>query len=206
MKVLLINGSPRAKGCTFTALSLVAEELNAKGVETEIIQLGTRPMQDCVACGSCAGKGVCVFDDVVNEVIEKAQEADGFVFGSPVYYGHPSGRILSMMDRLFYAGSYAFTRKPAAVVVSARRGGTTASLEVLEKPFGLAQMPIVSSTYWNMVHGNTPEQVMQDAEGVQTMRNIGKNMAWLLQCIEAGKAAGIAAPDTEPKAFTNFIR
>lgn len=208
MKVLLINGSPHDKGCTFTALSTVAEELQAQGIETEMIQTGKAPVRDCVACGGCRiKKGRCVFnDDVVNEIIEKAEDADGFVFGSPVYYGHPSGRILSILDRVFFAGSYAFTRKPGAVVVSARRGGTTASLEVLEKPLGLAQMPIVSSTYWNMVHGNSPAEVAQDLEGLQTMRNLGRNMAWLLKSIEAGKKAGLPAPETLRGDSTNFIR
>ncbi|MDE7164276.1 MAG: flavodoxin family protein [Clostridiales bacterium] len=207
MKVLLFNGSPRANGCTFTALGEVAATLNAEGIETEIIQLGNKPVRDCIGCGGCAGKGKCVFsDDGVNEWIEKAATADGFVFGSPVYYAHPDGRILCVMDRLFYAGGSNFRHKPGAVVVSARRAGTTASLDALTKHLTIAQMPVVSSTYWNMVHGKTPDEVKQDLEGLQTMRNLGLNMAWLLKCIKAGENAGIGKPQTEKKVMTNFIR
>ena len=207
MKVLLFNGSPRANGCTYTALTEIASVLNAQGIETEIIQTGNKPVQDCIGCNGCANKGKCVFNtDGVNDWIEKAKSAVGFVFGTPVYYAHPSGRILSVMDRLFYAGGYAFTHKPAAVIASARRAGTTATLDAIAKHLGISQMPIISSTYWNMVHGNTPEQVKQDLEGLQTMRNIGANMAWILKCIEAGKQAGITAPQPEHAAPTNFIR
>lgn len=207
MKVLLFNGSPRANGCTFTALGEVAATLNAEGIETEIIQLGNKPVRDCIGCGGCAGKGKCVFsDDGVNEWIEKAATADGFVFGSPVYYAHPDGRILCVMDRLFYAGGSNFRHKPGAVVVSARRAGTTASLDALTKHLTIAQMPVVSSTYWNMVHGKTPDEVKQDLEGLQTMHNLGLNMAWLLKCIKAGENAGIGKPQTEKKVMTNFIR
>lgn len=207
MKVLLFNGSPRANGCTFTALSEVASVLNAQGVETEILQLGNKPVQDCIGCNGCVGKGKCVFaDDGVNGWIEKAKSADGFVFGTPVYYAHPSGRILSVMDRLFYAGGSAFAHKPAAVVASARRAGTTATLDAVSKHLTINQMPLISSTYWNMVHGNTPEQVKQDLEGMETMRNIGANMAWILKCIEAGKQAGIPVPQTKKTQKTNFIR
>ena len=207
MKVLLFNGSPRANGCTFTALSEVAATLNAEGIETEIVWLGNKPVRDCIGCGGCAGKGKCVFtDDDVNEWIEKAASADGFVFGSPVYYAHPDGRILCIMDRLFYAGGANFAQKPASVVVSARRAGTTASLDALTKHLTIAQMPVVSSTYWNMVHGKTPDEVKQDLEGLQTMRNLGLNMAWLLKCIKAGENAGITKPQNEKKVYTNFIR
>lgn len=207
MKVLLFNGSPRARGCTFTALSEVADVLRKEGIEAEILQIGNRPVQDCIACRGCNETGKCVFsDDVVNGWIEAAEHADGFVFGTPVYYAHPSGRILSAMDRMFYAGGKNFAHKPAAVVASARRAGTTASLDAIGKYLGISEMPIVSSTYWNMVHGSTPEDVKKDLEGMQTMRNIGKNMAWLLKCIEAGKEAGVQAPETEHAARTNFIR
>ena len=207
MKVLLINGSPRANGCTFTALSEIAETLNAENIETEIVQLGNKPVQDCIGCGGCAGKGKCVFsNDCVNELIDKAKYADGFVFGTPVYYAHPSGRVLSVMDRLFYAGGKNFEHKPAAVIASARRAGTTAALDAISKHLGITQMPIISSTYWNMVHGNTPEETVRDAEGMQTMRNIALNMAWILKCIEAGKRSGITAPQAEKTARTNFIR
>ena len=206
MKVLLVNGSPRAAGCTFTALSEVAKTLQEEGIETEILQLGAKPVQDCIACMKCRELQKCVFDDVANELIEKAKGADGFVFGTPVYYAHPSGRVQSVLDRAFYAGGYAFACKPGAAVASARRGGTAASFDVLNKYFGIASMPVVSSTYWNMVYGKTPDEVRQDAEGMQTMRNLGRNMAYLLKCMEAGRAAGIAFPAQENSVRTNFIR
>lgn len=206
-KVLLINGSSNEQGCTYTALSEIAATLNQDGINTEIIQLGKDPIRDCIGCGACAKLGRCVFaDDAVNKVAEMAREADGFVFGTPVYYAHPSGRILSFLDRLFYSAGSAFAFKPGAAVASARRAGTTASLDVLNKYFTIARMPVVSSNYWNMVHGNTPEEVKQDLEGLQIMRGIGQNMAWMIRCIEAGKAAGITYPQTEQKVKTNFIR
>lgn len=207
MKVLLFNGSPRANGCTFTALSEIEGILNDEGIETEIIHFGNIPVQDCIGCGGCAGKGKCVFsNDGVNKWIEAAKTADGFVFGTPVYYAHPSGRILSIMDRMFYAGGNNFKHKPAAVIASARRAGTTATLDAVTKHLSISQMPVITSTYWNMVHGSTPEQVKQDLEGMQTMVNLAKNMAWILKCIEAGKKTGIAAPQTEKTVRTNFIR
>ncbi len=206
MKVLLVNGSPHEAGCTYTALSEVGEALRAEGVDTEMIWLGNKPVEDCIACGKCRELGKCVFDDVVNEFIGRAKEADGFVFGSPVYYAHPSGRVLSVLDRTFYAGKAAFAGKPGAGVVSARRGGTAASYDVLNKYFGISSMPVVSSTYWNMVYGNTPDEVRRDAEGMQTMRNLGRNMAYLIKCIAAGRAAGIEAPVQETAAKTNVIR
>ncbi|MDE7082120.1 MAG: flavodoxin family protein [Clostridia bacterium] len=207
MKVLMFNGSPRTNGCTFTALAEIAQVLNAHGIETEILQIGNKPVQDCIGCNGCAEKGKCVFNnDCVNEWIEKAKSADGFVFGTPVYYAHPSGRILSAMDRLFYAGGNSFEHKPAAVIASARRAGTTATLDTISKHLGIAQMPVVSSTYWNIVHGNSPEETKQDSEGMQTMRNIGVNMAWILKCIQAGKQSGITVPQTDKSAWTNFIR
>ena len=207
MKVLLFNGSPRANGCTFTALSEVARVLGEEGIETEILQIGARPVQDCTACGGCKKEGLCVFsDDPVNAWIEKARAADGFVFGTPVYYAHPSGRLLSAMDRMFYADGGAFAHKPAAVVASARRAGTTASLDAVAKHLGISEMPVVSSSYWNMVHGNSPDEVARDAEGLQTMRNLARNLAWLLKCIEEGKKAGAFPPANEHAAKTNFIR
>lgn len=206
-KVLLINGSGNEHGCTYTALSEVAATLEKESITTEIIQLGKDPVRDCIGCGACAKLGKCIFDDdLVNRVHEKALEADGFVFGTPVYYAHPSGRILSFLDRLFYSGGGAFAFKPGAAVASARRAGTTASLDALNKYFTIARMPVVSSNYWNMVHGNTPEEVKQDLEGLQIMRGIGQNMAWMIKCIEAGKSAGISYPQTEKKIKTNFIR
>lgn len=208
MKVLLINGSAKKNGCTFTALSEVATTLEAEGIETEMIHLGSGPIRDCIGCGACASlDGACTFsDDSINEIIKKAKEAHGFVFGSPVYYAHPSGRLLSAMDRLFYAGGAAFAQKPAAAVTSARRAGTTASLDAIQKHFAFAKMPIVSSSYWNMVHGNTPEDVKKDEEGLQTMRNLGRNMAWMLKCIEIGKENGVEAPAMEREYRTSFIR
>lgn len=207
MKVLLLNGSTRKNGCTYLALSEAAKAMNADGVETEIVQMGGGPVRDCVGCNGCAGKGQCVFgDDIVNKIIIKAKEADGFVFGSPVYYAHPSGQILSLLDRLFYAGGGAFTHKPGAAVVTARRAGTTASLDVLNKYMTDAQMPVVSATYWNMVFGPAPELVKQDKEGLQTMRNLGRNMAWLLKCIQAGAQQGMKPPTAETQSRTNFNR
>lgn len=207
MKVLLINGSSK-EGCTYTALSKVAEALNEENIETEIIDIGAQPVRDCIGCGMCAkeGKRRCTFnDDIVNIIIEKAESCDGFVFGTPVYYAHPTGRILSVLDRVFYAGKKVFEFKPGASIASARRAGTTASFDVLNKYFTISQMPIVSSTYWNNVHGNTPEEVKQDLEGMQTMYNLGKNMAWLLKCIEAGKNINIIPPQNQVTK-TSFIR
>ena len=207
MKVLLFNGSPRQNGCTFTALSVIASGLNEQDIETEILQIGNQPVQDCIGCGGCRGTGRCVFtDDPVNEWLDKAAHADGFVFGTPVYYAHPTGRILSAMDRMFYAGGQNFYHKPAAVIASARRAGTTASLDVMSKFLGISEMPVVSSTYWNMVHGSAPEDVSKDLEGMQTMKNIARNMAWLLKCIDAGKREGILSPATQKSVWTNFIR
>ncbi len=210
MKVLLFNGSSNEHGCTYTALNEVASTLQKNGIETEIIQVGKNPIRDCIGCGGCRNLGgKCVFkDDIVNEVIEKAKDADGFVFGSPVYYAHPSGRLLSFMDRVFYAGNSNFAFKPAAAIVSARRAGTTASLDVITKHFTICNMPVVSSCYWPMVHGaqNSAEQAKQDLEGMQVMRTLGNNMAWILKCIEAGKNAGINRPIGEDRIYTNFIR
>lgn len=207
MKVLLVNGSPRAKGCTYTALTEVAKALEADGIETEIFQVGAKPVRDCIACMKCRELKKCVFDDdVANALIERAKTAHGFVFGSPVYYAHPSGILLSVLDRAFYAGGYAFAGKPGASVVSARRGGTAASFDVINKYFGITQMPVVSSSYWNMVYGKTPDEVRQDEEGLQTMRNIGHNMAYLLKCMQAGKEQGILPPQNNVSVRTNFIR
>lgn len=207
-KVLLVNGSSRQEGNTSVALAEVAAALEGHGVETETMWLGNKPVNDCIACGKCAEhRGKCAIDnDVVNELIAKAAQADGFVFGTPVYYAHPSGRILCALDRAFYAGGAAFRHKPGAAVAVARRGGTTASFDVLNKYFTICEMPVVSSTYWNNVHGRLPGEAAQDAEGLQTMRNIGQNMAWLLKCIEAGKAAGIDVPVAERGQMTNYIR
>lgn len=208
MKVLLINGSPKERGCTYTALAESANILMEEGIDTEIVCLGGSPFRDCIGCGQCntRTKG-CIFeDDAVNDLIAKAEESDGFIFGTPVYYAHPSGRILSALDRMFFAGKSAFVHKPGAAVASARRAGTTASVDVLNKYFTIAEMPVISSSYWNMVHGNTPEEVEQDKEGLQIMRNLGRNMAWILKCIEAGKRGGVQYPQNEYSEKTNFIR
>ena len=211
MKVLLVNGSPHKQGCTYTALSEVAKTLEEHDIETEIFWIKTKPITGCIACLKCVKLGKCTFDsDVVNEFVEKAYDADAFVFGSPVYYASANGSMTSFLDRAFDSNSHgdgaqAFKNKPGAVVCSARRGGTTATYDQLIKYLGISQMPIVSSYYWNMVHGNTPEEVMQDEEGLSTMRQLGHNMAYLLKCIEVGKKDGVTLEE-EPKARTNFIR
>lgn len=206
MKVMLINGSPNEKGCTYTALCEVADTLRSEGIDTEIFWLGRRPISGCLGCGGCRGTGKCVFDDCVNEFTERARECDGFVFGSPVHYAAASGAITSFMDRVFFSSGRQFFMKPAAAVVSARRAGTTAALDQLHKYFYLAQMPIVPSKYWNMVHGSTPEQTRKDAEGMQNMRYLARNMAYMLRCREAGERAGVPLPKEEARVSTNFIR
>ena len=206
MKVLLLNGSSHKNGCTYTALKETADALNKNGVETEIFQLGNIELRDCCGCGACKTDGKCVFDDIVNVFIDKARESDGFVFGTPVYYAHPSGRILSFLDRAFYAGGYAFAYKPAAAIASARRAGTTASFDVLNKYFTINNMPVISSNYWNNIHGRVASDAVQDLEGLQVMRNLGVNMAWILKCIELGKQNGIEIPTAETRVYTNFIR
>ncbi|MDW2798994.1 flavodoxin family protein [Clostridium boliviensis] len=207
MNVLLLNGSPHEEGCTNRALLEVEGALNAEGIDTELVHIGSKAIHGCIACGTCMKIGACVFeDDPVNEFIEKMKLADGLVVGSPVYYASANGALFSFLDRLFYAAGRNFAHKPGAAIASARRAGTTATLDSLNKYFTIAQMPLVSSSYWNMVHGRTPEEVEQDLEGLYTMRILGKNMAWLLKCIEAGKAAGIGLPKEEEKVWTNFIR
>lgn len=207
MKVLLFNGSSNANGCTFTALNEIAKTINESGIETEILQIGAKPLRDCIGCNKCNNAMRCIFsDDIVNEWIEKVRTADGYIFGTPVYYAHPTGRILSAMDRLFYAAGNYFIHKPGAAIASARRSGTTATLDAITKYFSLEQMSVASSTYWNKVHGNTPAEIMQDVEGMQTMRNSGRNMAWLLKYIDSGKQFGIKLPIAEKHAQTNFIR
>jgi len=210
MHVILVNGSPHPHGCTFTALETVAAALNDGGVTTEIFQVGTKPLSGCIACRKCAKLGRCVFDDRVNEFVDLAEKADGFVFGSPVHYAAAGGAMTCFLDRAFYSSSGAgrpvFRLKPGAAVASARRAGTTAALDQLNKYMTLAEMPIVSSRYWNMVHGNTPDEVRQDLEGMQIMRVLGRNMAWLLRCKEAALKAGIPMPEAEQKVVTNFIR
>ncbi len=206
MKVLLVNGSPHQQGCTYTALNEVAKTLNENGIETEIFWIGNKPLAGCIGCQNCRKTGRCVFNDSVNEFKEKAASADGFVFGSPVHYAAAGGAMTSFMDRAFYSGSQVFYLKPAACVVSARRAGTTAALEQLQKYPAICQMPIITSRYWNMVFGNHPDQVVQDLEGMQVMRTLGRNMAWFLKCKQAGEKAGVPLPEAEEPVHTNFIR
>ena len=207
MKVILVNGSPKEKGCTYTALCEVAEALNKNGIETEIFHVGTEAIRGCMGCGACSKLGgKCVYNDTVNQFIEKAKTADGFVFGSPVHYAAASGVMTSFLDRAFYAGKANLQYKPGAVIVSCRRGGASAAFDQLNKYFTISNMPIVSSQYWNQVHGSTPEDVKKDLEGMQTMRTLGNNMAWLLKCMEAGKKAGITLPQNGQVIRTNFIR
>ncbi|WP_024345886.1 flavodoxin family protein [Lacrimispora indolis] len=210
MKVLLVNGSPHKEGCTYTALSEVSDTLNTEKIDTDLFWIGNKPMSGCIACKTCAKKGFCVFDDKVNEFLKVAGDYDGYIFGTPVHWGAASGSITSFMDRVFYAdllgGGSRFTLKPAAAVVSARRAGTTATWDQINKYFALMQMPIVSSRYWNIVHGAKPEEVRQDLEGMQTMRFLARNMAYFLKCMEAGKKLSVTQPEQEPVTFTNFIR
>lgn len=206
MKVLLVNGSPHAKGCTYTALEEIASALEKNGIESEIFQTGNKPIQGCIGCMSCKKTGHCFNLDIVDEFVQKAESADGFIFGSPVHYAAASGSLTSFMDRAFYSGGSKLTGKPAAAIVSCRRGGASSTFDQLNKYFTINCMPIVSSQYWNQVHGNTPDEVKQDLEGLQTMRTLGNNMAWLLKCIEAGKEKGISFPEREEFIRTNFIR
>ena len=206
MKVLKINGSPNQYGCTYTALKEVSDKLNSHGIETEFVYLGTQAVHGCIACGKCYQSGKCVFDDKVNEILEKAAEYDGMVVGSPVYYSGPNGTLCAFLDRLFYCSRGRFANKFAAAVVSCRRMGNTSSLDRLNKYFQISKMHVVSSQYWNGVHGNTPEEVMKDREGLQIMRTLGENMAWLIKIAEAGKKAGVPMPQYEKGVGTNFIR
>lgn len=206
MKALLINGSPNEKGCTYTVLTEVERTLNKNGIETELLWLGNAPVANCVDCGFCRQQGRCVHDDAVNRVIDELDSISALVVGSPVYYASASGQLCSFMDRLFHSCGRRMAGKLGASVVSCRRGGASAAFDRLNKYFTISNMPIVSSQYWNQVHGNTPEEVMQDEEGLQTMRTLAENMAWLIKCIEAGRRAGIELPEYEKRIGTNFIR
>lgn len=205
MKVILINGSPNAKGCTFTALEEVSKTLNTEGIETEIIHVGHKDIRGCIGCRQCKTKGKCVFDDLVNEVAPKFKECDGIIIGSPVYFASANGTLVSFIDRLFYSMTADKRMKVGAAVVSCRRGGNSATFDELNKYFTISGMPVVSSQYWNMVHGNSPEEVKQDLEGLQTMRTLGKNMAFLIKSIQLGKEQ-FGLPEKEDITFTNFIR
>ena len=206
MKVILLNGSPHKDGCTYTALSEAAHRLEERGIETEILQLGTKPVRGCIACQACSKTGHCVFDDdVVNQWIDKIKEADGVIAGSPVYYAGPNGAFCAVLDRVFYAAGSAFRFKPAAAVLSARRGGASASFDWLNKYFTIAEMPVVASQYWNAVHGITPEEVKQDKEVLQIMRTLAENMAWMLKAMEQRKRQE-PVPEREAWTPTNFVR
>ena len=207
MKVILVNGSPHKEGCTYTALKEVEKTLNDEGIDTEVFWIGLAPIAGC-SCGVCRQHGKCVHDDVVNQFVSKAIDADAFVFGTPVHYAGVSGSMTAFMDRVFYSSNSkgVFTYKPAATVISARRAGTTATYDQMNKYYGISQMPIISSRYWNMVHGSNPNDVLKDEEGMQTMRILGRNMAYFLKCIEAGRRANIKHPKEENIIFTNFIR
>lgn len=205
MKVLLINGSPNEKGCTFTALTEVATALQSNGIETEILYLGKKPIAGCIDCGQCFQIGKCVFNDKVNEVVARLDEYDGIIVGSPVYYAGPSGQLTAFLDRLFFANEAKMAGKLGAAVVSCRRGGASAAFDRLNKYFTISNMHIVGSQYWNQVHGFTPDDVRKDKEGLQTMRTLGQNMAWLLKCIETGKKSGIDKPVYEARERTHFI-
>ncbi len=205
MKVLLINGSPKAKGNTAFALEQMADVFAAQGVETEIIQVGSQEIRGCIGCGSCYKNGQCIFDDLVNETAQKLRDADGMVVASPVYYAAPNGTLISFLDRLFYSANIDLRMKVGASVVCARRGGCTAAFDVLNKYFSISQMPIASSSYWNMIHGGKPGEAQQDLEGIRTVRNLAKNMVFLMNAISREKEIS-GLPDPEPRAVTNFIR
>ena len=202
-KVLLLNGSPRAKGCTATALEEMQKTFEENGIETEIIQVGNKDIRGCIACGTCGKRGKCVFDDLVNEVVPKFQAADGLVIGSPVYYASPNGTLISFLDRLFYSTSFSKHMKVGAAVVSCRRGGNTASFDVLNKYFTISGMPVASSTYWNQVHGFTAEDVKKDLEGLQTLRNLARNMAFMIRAFADAKEK-YGLPQVERGSFTSF--
>ena len=202
-KVLLINGSPHSNGCTATALNEMIKILEDEGIETKLIHVGNKNIRGCISCNSCSQKGRCVFDDMVNETAAEFESADGLIVGSPVYYGSPNGTLLSFLDRLFYSTPFSKQMKVGAAVVSCRRGGNTASFDVLNKYFTISGMPVASGTYWNQVHGFTSEDVLKDKEGLQTMRNLARNMAFLIKSIGDGKEK-YGLPETERKYFTSF--
>lgn len=205
MKALLINGSPHEHGCTYTALHEVESTLQKHEIETELFYIGKKAISGCTACKGCVEKSYCILPDRVQEIQKRLDEFDAIVIGSPVYFAAPNGSLLAFLNRLFY-GSSKFAGKLGAAVVSCRRGGASAAFDVLNKYFTISSMHIVSSQYWNQVHGNSPEEVLKDQEGLQTMRTLGENMAWLLKCIEAGRKAGVASPVYESRLRTNFIR
>ena len=210
MKVLLINGSPNEKGCTYTALNEIAQTLDVEGIETDIYYIGKDPIAPCRDCRACGKIGKCVINDKVNDFVEYARDFDGYIIGSPVHYGSASGGIIPFLDRVFFvdfmSGHNSFIHKPGSAIVSARRAGTTATIDQLNKYFQINQMPVISGRYWNMVHGSTPDEVLKDEEGMQNIRILAHNMAYHLKCKEAGKNAGIIPPQQEETVYTNFIR
>ena len=206
MKVLLLNGSPHEKGCTYTALTVIAERLKTYDIDSEIMHIGMQPISGCIACKKCVELGKCVFDDKVSEFTNKMKTVDGLIIGSPVYYAAASGQVTAFLDRAFYSAGKTMDGKPGAAIVSCRRGGASAAFDQLNKYFSISNMPIVTSNYWNQVHGNTPEEVLQDEEGIQTMQVLADNMAWLISCIEIAKEKGINVPVRPMKKRTNFIR
>ncbi len=206
MQVLLINGSPHQKGSTYTALSEVARQLEAEGVTANLQHMGSKPIRPCIGCFKCFETGYCVYkDDPANEFVDLLEAADGLIVGSPVYYAGPNGALTCLLDRMFFGKSGKYALKPAASVAVLRRGGASATFDRLNKYFTISSMPVVSSSYWNSVHGTNPDEVVQDLEGMQVMRNLARNMAWLLKCIEAGRGT-VPLPEAEPKVMTNFIR
>ena len=205
LNVLLINGSPNGKGCTYTALSEVERTLQAEGIGTEMVHIGNKDIRGCIACFKCAEQGRCVFNDMVNELAPKFEAADGLVVGSPVYYAGPNGTLTNLLDRLFFSTHFSKRMKVGAAVCSARRGGTTATFDRPNKYFTISEMPIVSGRYWNMVHGSNAEQVLQDEEGMQNMRFVGRNMAFLVRAIATERDRG-GLPQQEEVNYTNFIR
>ncbi len=202
-KILLINGSPKASGCTYTALNEMINVFNNEGIETELIHIGNKEIRGCVACNHCRENGKCVFDDMVNVANEKFKTSDGIVVGSPVYYASPNGSLISFMDRLFYSAPFSKHMKVGAAIVNARRGGNTASFDVLNKYFSISGMPVASGTYWNMTHGFTPDDVKKDKEGLQTMRNLARNMAFMIKAIKDAKDK-YGLPEVETGLFTSF--
>ena len=205
MKVLLLNGSPHKKGCTFVALNEMVKVFEEKGIEAELVQVGNLALPGCIACGFCGRNGRCVRNDIVNELAPKFEAADGLVVGSPVYYGGPNATLTAVLDRLFYSTSFDKSLKVGAAVTSCRRGGNETTFDRLNKYFGISGMPIAGGQYWNGIHGANAEQAMQDAEGLQSMRTLARQMAFLMQSIELGKAQ-LGLPETEPHLWTNFIR
>ena len=203
MKVLILNGSPRSHGCTARALEEVEKTLHEEGIETETILVGNKDIRGCIACRSCASTGKCIFDDIVNEIAPKFESADGIIIGTPVYYAGSNGTILSLLDRLFFSTHFDKSMKVGACVISSRRAGSTSAYDEVNKYFGICSMPIATSTYWNEVHGSKAEDVEKDKEGLQTMRNLGRNMAFLMKSIQLGKEK-YGLPKNEKGTFTNF--